>query len=241
MIAGRNPTRVAIVDDHTLFAESLQVALSAEGYDARLGVGIGTGHSPGAVLTAVLAMEPGIVLLDLGLAGYGNGIRLISPLAQSGIAVIVVTGSPDRAVWGEALRNGARKVLSKGAHLDEILATVRKVRDGRPVISRGEREQLLEEWRRHHVQVHAARQRLELLTRRESEVLGQLMEGLQVGDIARRSVVSVATVRTQVKSILAKLEVTSQLAAVGLAHSAEWRAPVDVEVIPAQGVPSPHS
>ena len=44
------------------------------------------------------------------------------------------------------------------------------------------------------------------------------MEGHTVRDIARISVVSEATVRTQVKSILAKLEVSSQLAAVGLAH-----------------------
>ena len=44
-------------------------------------------------------------------------------------------------------------------------------------------------------------------------------------DIAQTSVVSVATVRTQVKSILAKLEVSSQLAAVGLAHAVNWRAP----------------
>ena len=44
-------------------------------------------------------------------------------------------------------------------------------------------------------------------------------------DIARNRVVSEATVRTQVKSILAKLEVSSQLAAVGLARSVGWQPP----------------
>jgi DNA-binding NarL/FixJ family response regulator len=39
-------------------------------------------------------------------------------------------------------------------------------------------------------------------------------------------VVAEATVRTQVKSILAKLEVSSQLAAVGLAHRVGWRPPL---------------
>ena len=39
------------------------------------------------------------------------------------------------------------------------------------------------------------------------------------------SVVSEATLRTQVKSILAKLGVSSQLAAVAIAHQAEWQAP----------------
>jgi hypothetical protein len=53
-------------------------------------------------------------------------------------------------------------------------------------------------------------------------------------------VVSVATVRTQVKSILAKLEVTSQLAAVGLAHQVDWKAPVAARV-PAQRSATPAS
>ena len=44
------------------------------------------------------------------------------------------------------------------------------------------------------------------------------MRGRSVREIASIGVVSEATVRTQVKSILAKLEVSSQLAAVGLAH-----------------------
>lgn len=49
------------------------------------------------------------------------------------------------------------------------------------------------------------------------------MAGRTVREIAIDGVVSEATVRTQVKAILAKLEVTSQLAAVGLAHRVGWR------------------
>jgi len=55
------------------------------------------------------------------------------------------------------------------------------------------------------------------------------MAGRPVREIAQRSYVSEATVRTQVKSILAKLEVTSQLAAVGAAHETDWRPPVAVD------------
>jgi DNA-binding NarL/FixJ family response regulator len=62
-----------------------------------------------------------------------------------------------------------------------------------------------------------------MLTPRERQVLGRLIEGNSVRDIARANVVSEATVRTQVKSILGKLEVSSQLAAVGLAHQVGWQ------------------
>jgi DNA-binding NarL/FixJ family response regulator len=63
------------------------------------------------------------------------------------------------------------------------------------------------------------------MTRREAEVLGQLMAGKQVSEIARLRFVSESTVRTQVKSILAKLGVNSQLTAVGLAHKLGWQPP----------------
>ena len=76
-------------------------------------------------------------------------------------------------------------------------------------------------------QEQALRARLDLLTVRESEVLGHLTHGRTVRDIATLLVVSEATVRTQVKSILAKLEVSSQLAAVALARQLDWRSPVD--------------
>jgi DNA-binding NarL/FixJ family response regulator len=74
------------------------------------------------------------------------------------------------------------------------------------------------------------RQRLERLTPREAQVLRELMAGHQVGEIARTWFVSETTVRTQVKAILTKLEVRSQLAAVGLAHRAGWQPPDAAEV-----------
>ena len=56
-------------------------------------------------------------------------------------------------------------------------------------------------------------------------MLGHLSSGRRVRDIAQVDVVSEATVRTQVKAILTKLDVGSQIAAVGLAHRIGWRAP----------------
>ena len=105
------------------------------------------------------------------------------------------------------------------------MATVRRLNQGLPVMDRDEREDLLQAWHKERQEHQELRTRLGRLTAREREVLGHLMEGHTVRDIARISVVSEATVRTQVKSILAKLEVSSQLAAVGLAHTVGWRPP----------------
>ena len=223
---GRADRRVVVVEDHHLFAEAMDLALSIEGYDVRRVQVPDNPSAPGALITAIARHRPAVVLLDLDLGTFGDGVRLIDPIAGTGTNVVVVTGSHDRARWGSAIQAGARKVLSKTQPLHDVIATVRRVCTGLPVLDREEREELVAEWRLHQVEHEGLRKRLDQLSIRESEVLGQLMKGRAVRQIADRSAVSEATVRTQVKSILAKLEVTSQLAAVGMAHEVGWRAPV---------------
>jgi two-component system, NarL family, nitrate/nitrite response regulator NarL len=219
-------TRVAIVEDHDLFAEALDAAMTLEGHDVHR---VSIEDNPvgnGRLLTALLRLQPKVVLLDLDLGSTGNGARVVEPLSRAGIAVVVVTGSIDRARWGECLRYGARTVLPKTTPLNSLLATIRLIGESRAVMDREERERLVALYYDERGKIHGLRNRLEQLTSREREVLAHLMHGQPVREIARHSFVSEATVRTQVKSILAKLEVTSQLAAVGAAHQAGWRPPV---------------
>jgi two-component system nitrate/nitrite response regulator NarL len=221
----RSALRIVILEDHVLFAESLELALTVEGYDVRRVLIPEKEQAPGALLTTVRRQHPRIALVDLDLGHFGGGEKLIAPLAAAGINVVVVTASIDRARWGEAVRLGARKVLPKSGPLNDTLATVRRINQGLQVMTREERESLLASWvaeRSHLVELEA---RLEQLTVREREVLAHLTLGRTVREIAAVGVVSEATVRTQVKSILAKLDVTSQIAAVGLAHRVGWRAP----------------
>jgi DNA-binding NarL/FixJ family response regulator len=214
-------TRVVIVEDHTLFAESLDVALTFQGHDVhRVSPGDGERTTTASLLTAVQQLRPRVVLLDLGLGASGSGLPLVEPLARAGAAVVVITGSADRVVWGECLRAGASTVLSKSEPLYAILATIRHLTEGRAVMTRAEREELMKAFFRDRSELHDLRRQLEALTPRERQVLAQLMQGRSVREIATLSVVSEATVRTQVKSILAKLHVSSQLAAVGVAHRA---------------------
>ncbi len=93
-----------------------------------------------------------------------------------------------------------------------------------PAMPRGLRESLLELWRRDGKEKHELRQRFAKLTPRERQVLGGLVSGHMVHEIAITDMVAEATVRTQVKAILSKLEVNSQLTAVALAHEIGWHA-----------------
>jgi two-component system, NarL family, nitrate/nitrite response regulator NarL len=224
-VVSRANVRVLIVEDHVLFAESLELVLSVEGYDVRRVPVPTDARAPSAVAAGVIRLRPRIVLLDLDLGGFGDGIRLISPLARAGANVVVVTASTDKARWGEAVRCGARKVLPKSGPLNDIRATVRRISQGLPVMDREEREELLAVWHEQRADNQEMQTRIEQLTARERQVLGHLVHGRTVREIANVGVVSEATVRTQVKSILSKLEVSSQIAAVGVAHQLGWRPP----------------
>lgn len=221
--AARADHRVLIVDDHVLFAESLELALSLEGYDVRRLELPEEGGSLATLRSLALRANPRTVLLDLDLGRFGDGVNLIAPLAKAGINVVVLTASEELGRWGGCMRLGARRVLPKSGALQQALATVRRLHQGLPVMSPEELERLLDAWARERQVNDDLRRRLDLLTPREREVLAALIEGRTVRAISEESVVSEATVRTQVKSILAKLEISSQLAAVGMANKVGWR------------------
>ena len=213
--------RVLVVDDHNLYADAVALALRLEGFEVtRLCLA-----KCGDPLSAALQARAGVALVDLDLGPYGDGTLLIEPLAASGIHVVVVTASREPAVWGGCLHRGARAVLGKSGSLDAMVEVVHRLFQGLPAMSRDERDRLVETWREERRTSDHTRERFARLTPRERQVLRDLLEGMVVHEIADIDVVSEATVRTQVKSILAKLEVGSQLGAVVLAHRVGWHGP----------------
>ena len=146
--ASRSHHRVLIIEDHLLFAESLELTLSLEGYDVRRLPLPEEGGSMATLRSSALRANPRTVLLDLDLGRFGDGMALIAPLARAGANVVVVTASNDRGRWGACVRQGARKVLSKGGQLRDTLATVRRLHQGLPVMTRDELES--ERQDRHH-------------------------------------------------------------------------------------------
>jgi two-component system, NarL family, nitrate/nitrite response regulator NarL len=213
-------TRVALIEDHRLLAETLAVSLARRDFKVAV-VPVPQVDRPGELLGSILAGRPHVALLDLDLGGAGDGTALVRPLTQSGCAVVVVTASEDLNHWGRCLAHGATTVLPKSVRLEELVDTIRDVRDGRAVLSSERHQRLVEEWQRHETGARGVRLSIDRLSRREREVLKALARGHQVRDIANASHVTEATVRTQVKSILSKFGVRSQIAAVAIAHDAE--------------------
>ena len=217
--------RVAIVEPHPVLGESLDLALSRHRFDPRLLPSFSDHASSAALIAPVVRSRASIVILGTALDAGDPWLATIAPLTRAGIDVVILTSSTDPARWGQALRRGARVVLPKSRPLNDLISIVRRLAEGLRVLDVHEREELIAHALRRDAALAGLRERFERLSARESVVLEHIRNGLTVSEIAALDFVSPATVRTQVKSILAKLEVTSQLAAVGAAHRLDWRPP----------------
>lgn len=214
---------VLIIDDHALVAESLGLALRAEG----LTVQRCTDFTTDAVGGAVEQVKPDLVLLDLDLGDGQRGEGLVPALLRARALVLVLTGTGDAGAIAAALAAGAAGWMSKSQPFAELVATVLAALRGEPVVDPRQRAALIDQWRDQQAQLRDIRERLARLSPREREVLAHLAAGLQADAIAATLFVSMATVRSQIRAILTKLGVTSQLTAVAMAHRAGWPAATD--------------
>lgn len=210
--------RVHVLDDHELLAYTLSSSLQARGFAATAVIVLDLESA----LARVLADRPDIVLLDLQLGAAGHGLSLVGPLTEAGIRVLVVSGVSDRSEIAATIEAGAVGFVSKSDPFDVLLEAAAAACRGEVVMTDCARHRLLDELRKHRAQSQLDRRPFESLTIREREVLRRLCVGDSVTCIATSSVVSVGTVRSQVKAILLKLGVTSQLEAVAIAHRHDW-------------------
>lgn len=139
-----------------------------------------------------------------------------------GVPAVAIVTSSDKAFWGECIHHGASAVVTTSHSAADFRLVLQRISSNSGDPGDPAHQELLDAWEQSRSRTEALRQRLNRLTTRESQVLCELGKGATVRDIARSSVVSEATVRTQVKAILGKLEVSSQVAAVGIAHTAGW-------------------
>lgn len=204
---------VLIVDDHELVRSALVTALTARGLAC-------SATGPRELVARVREPAPagGLVLLDLDLGDDMDGARLVPDLRRAGWRVLVVTGSVDEARIASAVAAGAAGWVSKSAPFDELVDRVVRAAEGRQLLDEAERSRLRDLAGIARRDDEELERRWSRLTPREQQIADLLGTGLRPTAIAEQAYVSVATVRTQIRSILGKLEVRSQLEAAALAR-----------------------
>lgn len=211
--------RILIVEDHELLAESLALGLEQEGFEAL----IVTGPTFEAILERARTFRPDLVLLDLNLGEeLGSGVPVIEGFLGLGSLVVALTGVTDDLRLAECVEAGVHGLLSKRMSFDDLVDSVKEALAGDELLSPAERDRLLGVLRTSRNDENRKRALFSELTTREREVLRDLTEGRSAQEIAASSYVSIATVRSQIRAILVKVGVNSQLRAVALARRLGW-------------------
>ncbi|MET9390946.1 response regulator transcription factor [Streptomyces sp. NPDC006624] len=211
--------RVLLVDDDPLVRAGLSLMLGgADDIDI-----VGEAADGAEVEALVDRTHPDVVLMDIRMPGV-DGLTATERLRGRGQApqvVVLTTFHADEQVL-RALCAGAAGFVLKDTPPAEILTAVRRVAAGDPVLSPAVTRQLM----RHAADGAAdarrtrARARLAALNDREREVAVAVGRGLSNAEIATGLFMSVATVKTHVSRVLAKLGLNNRVQIALLAHDA---------------------
>ena len=189
------PIRVLVVEDHHMVRQGLVALLNGlEGLQV-----VGEAADGIEAIAEFRKHRPDITLMDLRLprmAGVDviQRIRMETPLARF---IVLTTYDGDEDIY-RAMKAGARAYLLKGMTTEELVATIRAVHAGKSHIPQAIAEKLAE------------RMGAEDLTPREFDVLEQIVYGKSNKEIASELVISEATVKTHINSLLGKLGVTDR-------------------------------
>jgi DNA-binding NarL/FixJ family response regulator len=213
--AGPEPLiRVVVADDQAIIRDGLVTVLSLLP-DIEV-----VGEAADGALAVELAVRehPDVVLMDLRmpvLDGVGATERIVREAPDVAILVLT-TYADDESILG-ALRAGARGYLTKDAGRAELAAAVRAVARGQSTFA-PEVGALLVSSLTGGSAPPPLTDRFPQLTPREAEVLTLVADGLSNGEIAAKLFVSVATVKTHINALFAKLGVRDRAQAIALAR-----------------------
>jgi DNA-binding NarL/FixJ family response regulator len=151
-----------------------------------------------------------------------NGVEATARLTAAGIeppprVLVLTTFDLDEYVFG-ALRAGAAGFLRKDASRESLIQAIRVVHSGEALLSPSITRRLVEEFASRALPVEAPAAMLDELTPREREVLGLVARGLSNAEIAEQLVVTEATVKSHVGSVLLKLDLRDRVQAVVFAY-----------------------
>ena len=211
--------QVLVVEDRQLLAESLNRALEIAGLQSRLV----TESSLQAVTDAVDddAANPTVAIVAVGFGTENTTELTIGFLASRGIPTIVITGGDDRLRLARCVAEGAIGIIDKHSSFEKVASMIKETAGCETLLSRTEIYRLQDELRRHHASIAERRKPVERLTDRERSVLEALTKGHRAEQIATQGFVTISTVRSQIRAVLTKLGVSSQLAAVAMANQAD--------------------
>jgi DNA-binding NarL/FixJ family response regulator len=196
--------RVVVVDDQALVRAGFRILVdSADDLEV-----VGEASDGVEAVSVVETTRPDVVLMDVRMPKM-DGIEAMRQIFRSAgthesRVLMVTTFDLDEYIF-DALRFGASGFLLKDTPPEELLAAIRIVAQGESLLAPSVTRRLIAEFATRPA-VLPSSGRLDLLTEREREVLTSIGNGSSNAEIADQLHMSVATAKTHVSRILAKLD-----------------------------------
>jgi DNA-binding NarL/FixJ family response regulator len=192
-----------IVDDHEVVREGLRLSLSRASH-IRV---IGEASDGASAIALAERRRPDIVIMDVRMPGM-DGLEATKELTQKvpDTAVLIFTAYSERSLLSRGLESGAKGYILKEAPHQTLLRAIEKVASGEGYVDPALMPAFL-----------TGREKDEMLTSREREILQLLADGMSNADVAGKLFISQETVKSHVRHILAKLEADTRTQAVAIA------------------------
>ena len=199
--------RVILVDDHNVVRSGLATFLRAFD-DLEL---VGEAKNGYEAVNLCRENQPDVILMDLMMPEMDGIAATRAILADyPEIKIIAMTSFEEEELVQGVLAAGAISYLIKNVTSDDLAKAIRDAVSGKPTLSPEAARVLIQATR-------PTKQPLFDLTEREQEVLNLVVQGQSNQQIADALVISVATVKAHISSILSKLQVSSRAEAIAYA------------------------
>ena len=199
-------TRCLVVDDHSVVRQGLDL-LFGDIDDLEI---VGQVTNGEEALDAVEELQPEVVLMDVRLPGI-DGVSAVKRIHETspGVKFVVFSAYGDRRLLSDAIAAGARGYVMKGSPPEDLLRAIRTVAEGKAFVDPSLSPTLL--------MTENGGAGEQPLSEREREILQLLAEGYHTEEVARRIGLSVETVKSDTKRVIAKLQADTRTHAVAIA------------------------
>ena len=191
-----------IVDDHEVVREGLRLSLSRAPH-IRV---VGEASDGASAVELAERRRPDVVIMDVRMPGM-DGLEATKQLTEKlpDTAVLIFTAYSERSLLGRGLESGAKGYILKEAPHQTLLRAIEKVAAGDGYVDPALMPAFL------------TKERENMLTAREREILQLLADGMSNADVAAKLFISQETVKSHVRHILSKLEADTRTHAVAIA------------------------